>query len=222
MRREQPSSHLAPWSCLPQSKPDRLPRQPQSPIFHSNKTGKINAWHWRCRVDNIKRICEIQFLRNSVKKRKIKLQALRFSAAAHIQWWDSFRSNKPRLPRKNKHNPAIKIVFISFQHQNPFKTSHKAQSSLFSTHCALLTHILVKYPWYFCNLANLIKRGGFLIKAKWKIAVPGLFRSLFNQRIAEWEKAITEWIESGICKEMSGRAQRYESRRLKPLICCCF
>lgn len=88
------------------------------------------------------------------------------------------------------------------------------------THCALLSHILVKYPSYFCNSATLIKGDGFPIKAKWQIAVAGLFRSLFNQRIAEWEKAITEWIEAGICKEMSGRVEGYESHWLKPLIWC--
>lgn len=90
---------------------------------------------------------------------------------------------------------------------------------LFShTYCALLFNIFAKYPWYCRNSSILIKGGGFLIKGKWQIAVAELSRSLFNQRIVEKKKAITEWIKAGICKEMSGREKRYLSHWLKSQI----
>ena len=61
--------------------------------------------------------------------------------------------------KKNKKNPHNRIVFIWPQQQTTFKTSHK--KALFSSHCAFLSNILVKYPCYLCCLANLIKLVGF-------------------------------------------------------------
>lgn len=180
----------------------------------------MKARHWRCRVEieseeeGVKN--KPEFFRNSEKKQIATTES--FNCDAHsVMRLIEIQQTSASL-KKLSVTPPSRWCLSYFTTKSAFKTSHKAQSSIFFTHCALLSNILVKYRWYFCNSANLIKGGGFLIKAKWQIAVSGLFRSLFNQRIAEWEKAITEWIEAGICKEMSGRERGYESHWLKPLI----
>lgn len=130
MRCEQPSSNLAPCSCLPQSKPGRLPRQPQSPIFHSNKAGKERhgtegtrlkgSWR-RKREQKINRVLKKNSLKN---KNKIKLQATEsFSCDARSGGkTHSDRTNLGSLKRPNI-ALSIKIVFILFHHKTAFKNT---------------------------------------------------------------------------------------------------
>lgn len=184
MRHEQHSSNLSPCSCLPQSKLGQLPRQPQSHVFHSNKAGKEShctegVWlKWSLRRRREWKINQV--LKKFLKKKK--KQALWVSAVTHSLWWDLLRLASLKRPNIT---PPSRLCLSHFTTKPHSKHLIKPSVPFFFTHCALLSDILVKYPWYFCNTANLIKGGGFPIKPKWQIAVPGLFRSLFNQRIAE-------------------------------------
>ena len=196
MRREQPSPNLAPRSCLPQSKPAWFPWQPQSHFFPIDKAGKERLcsdgtglrWKWR----------------------------REWGWAAPYDETQSDRTNSASL--KTSNHPPSRLCLSHFSAKPDSKHLIKPILPFSPTYCALLFNIFAKCPWYFCNSSILIKGGGFLIKAKWQITVAELSRSLFNQRIVEKEKAITEWIKAGICKEMSGWEKGYLSHWLKPLI----
>lgn len=160
MRREQPSSN----SCLP----NRGNLHPNSftVIRRENKSAALETELEEREGAGKKN----GVLQKSCEKMFLKLQTVRVSSVTHAQWGDSFSSNKPRLPHRKKDiekkqntkpHRSIKIVFILLL---PPHSKHLIKPSLpffffFNTHCALLSDILVKYPWYFCNSASLIKGG---------------------------------------------------------------